>query len=79
MKQAELGVPHSRSKFSGPNQNCCQTPGLVLRLWVDFVLSPSLEEEEQSSPKSECAKSLKLGILDYQKSRVNGRGKKNVW
>ena len=61
-RQAELGVPHSRSKFSGPNQNCCQTPGLVLRLWVDFVLSPSKEEEEQSSPKSECTKSLKLGI-----------------
>ena len=21
-KQAELGVPHSKSKLSGPNQNC---------------------------------------------------------
>ena len=44
----------------------CQTPGLVLRLGVDFVLPLSQEQqekEEEPSPKSykrECTKSLKL-------------------
>ena len=83
-KQAELGVPHSRSKFSGPNQNCCQTSGLVLWLWVDFVLPLSQEEEEEEfSQNSECIKSLKVGMKTYLKSRVKGQvkkmfGKKNV-
>ena len=56
--QAELGVPHSRSKFSGPNQNCCQTSGLVLWLWVDFVLPLSQEEEEEFSKKKRGLKKL---------------------
>ena len=76
--QAELGVPHSRSKFSGPNQNCCQTSGLVLWLWVDFVLPLSQEEEEEFSQNSECIKSLKVGMKTYLKSRVKGQVKKGL-
>ena len=78
-EQAELGVPHSRSKFSGPNQNCSGL--LVLWLLVDFVLP--LSQEEEFSQDSECIKSLKVGMKTYLKSRVKGQvkkmfGKKNV-
>ena len=63
----------------------CQTPGLVLRLGVDFVLPLSQqqeqeEEEEESSLKSfrrESTQSLKFSINTYLGSR--GQGLRNKW
>ena len=58
----------------------CQTPGLVLRQGVDFVLPLSQQQEEQqeSSPKSyrrDCTKIWHLDLsIEGQGTRLKGPG-----